>query len=135
VEAALGKAQTVIAHASTLTDTVREYADVVSPPRRIPKGRDARAPDGRVQRLLMAIGRRAAGSATASDPRGSHRRCGGARRPRPRRAGRPDGVAQLFGAVPFYAGLTLDAIGGRGVRWPAGEAAGACPRAPGSLRR
>jgi len=29
----------------------------------------------------------------------------------------------LFEAVPFYAGLTLDAIGGRGVRWPASEAA------------
>jgi NADH-quinone oxidoreductase subunit G len=26
--------------------------------------------------------------------------------------------ARLFGAVPFYAGLTLEEIGGRGVRWP-----------------
>jgi NADH-quinone oxidoreductase subunit G len=25
---------------------------------------------------------------------------------------------QLFEAVPFYAGLTLDEIGGRGIRWP-----------------
>jgi NADH-quinone oxidoreductase subunit G len=24
---------------------------------------------------------------------------------------------QLFDAVPFYAGLTLEEIGGRGVRW------------------
>jgi NADH-quinone oxidoreductase subunit G len=32
---------------------------------------------------------------------------------------------QLFEAVPFYAGLTLDAIGGRGVRWPGSEAAAA----------
>jgi NADH-quinone oxidoreductase subunit G len=30
---------------------------------------------------------------------------------------------QLFDAVPFYAGLTLDAIGGRGIRWPVTEAA------------
>jgi NADH-quinone oxidoreductase subunit G len=29
----------------------------------------------------------------------------------------------LFEAVPFYNGLTLDAIGGRGIRWPASEAA------------
>jgi NADH-quinone oxidoreductase subunit G len=29
--------------------------------------------------------------------------------------------------VPFYAGLTLDAIGGRGVRWPQTEAAAAMP--------
>jgi NADH-quinone oxidoreductase subunit G len=26
--------------------------------------------------------------------------------------------SQLFAAVPFYAGLTLDELGGRGVRWP-----------------
>jgi NADH-quinone oxidoreductase subunit G len=30
---------------------------------------------------------------------------------------------QLFAAVPFYAGLTLDEIGGRGVRWPETPAA------------
>ncbi len=32
---------------------------------------------------------------------------------------------QLFDAVPFYAGLTLEEIGGKGVRWqdrPAAEA-------------
>ena len=33
--------------------------------------------------------------------------------------------AQLFDAVPFYAGLTLDAIGGRGIRWPGSDAAAA----------
>jgi NADH-quinone oxidoreductase subunit G len=32
---------------------------------------------------------------------------------------------QLFAAVPFYGGLTLEEIGGRGLRWPAREAAGA----------
>jgi NADH-quinone oxidoreductase subunit G len=26
--------------------------------------------------------------------------------------------AQLFAAVPFYAGLSLDELGGRGIRWP-----------------
>jgi NADH-quinone oxidoreductase subunit G len=47
-----------------------------------------------------------------------------------RRAGHDLGVVagpmasrQLFDAVPFYAGLTLDAIGGRGIRWPDAEAA------------
>jgi NADH-quinone oxidoreductase subunit G len=34
---------------------------------------------------------------------------------------------QLFEAVPFYAGLTLDELGGRGVRWPAREQAAALP--------
>jgi NADH-quinone oxidoreductase subunit G len=34
---------------------------------------------------------------------------------------------QLVDAVPFYAGLTLEGIGGRGVRWPETEAAAAMP--------
>jgi NADH-quinone oxidoreductase subunit G len=37
--------------------------------------------------------------------------------------------AQLFDAIPFYAGLTLDAIGGRGVRWPARPASATWPAA------
>jgi NADH-quinone oxidoreductase subunit G len=32
---------------------------------------------------------------------------------------------QLVEAVPFYAGLTLEEIGGRGVRWPERDQAGA----------
>jgi NADH-quinone oxidoreductase subunit G len=34
---------------------------------------------------------------------------------------------QLFEAVPFYAGLTLEEIGGRGVRWQERPAASAFP--------
>ncbi|MDE3129959.1 MAG: NADH dehydrogenase (quinone) subunit G, partial [Acidobacteriota bacterium] len=34
---------------------------------------------------------------------------------------------QLVAVVPFYAGLTLEQIGGRGVRWPETEAAAAMP--------
>jgi NADH-quinone oxidoreductase subunit G len=34
---------------------------------------------------------------------------------------------QLFDAVPFYGGLTLEEIGGRGVRWQEREAASAFP--------
>ena len=30
---------------------------------------------------------------------------------------------QLFDAIPFYAGLTLEEIGGRGVRWQERETA------------
>jgi NADH-quinone oxidoreductase subunit G len=36
-------------------------------------------------------------------------------------------TAQLVEAVPFYHGLTLEAIGGRGVRWPERTAACAVP--------
>jgi NADH-quinone oxidoreductase subunit G len=32
--------------------------------------------------------------------------------------------------VPFYAGLTLEELGGRGVRWPERDAAAAFPQAP-----
>jgi NADH-quinone oxidoreductase subunit G len=52
------------------------------------------------------------------------------------RIGHPLGVltageatAQLADAVPFYAGVTLDEIGGRGVNWQAREAASALPDA------
>ena len=41
----------------------------------------------------------------------------------------PMASAQLFEAVPFYAGLTLEEIGGRGVRWQE-RAAGAAFPAP-----
>jgi NADH-quinone oxidoreductase subunit G len=43
-----------------------------------------------------------------------------------------DVFADLVAAVPFYAGLTLDEVGGRGVRWPEREAAAAATEpAPG----
>jgi NADH-quinone oxidoreductase subunit G len=52
------------------------------------------------------------------------------------RIGHPLGVltgaeatAQLAEAVPFYAGVTRDEIGGRGVNWQAREAASALPEA------
>ncbi len=35
--------------------------------------------------------------------------------------------SQLVDAVPFYAGITLEAIGGRGLRWPDAPAAAALP--------
>ena len=43
-------------------------------------------------------------------------------------------TAQLVEAVPFYAGLTLEEIGGRGVRWQEQDAASAFP-APGASAR
>jgi NADH-quinone oxidoreductase subunit G len=133
-EAVLGKAQTVIAHAGALTDTVREHADVVFPAEAYAEKEGTLVhPDGRLQRLRPAIGRPG--------------RLGSGVRPGwqviadvAKRAGLDLGVLagpmasqQLFDAVPFYAGLSLDAIGGRGVRWPAGDAAGALGAAPWEL--
>ena len=133
-EAALGKAQTVIAHASALTDTVREHADVVFPAEAYAEKEGTLVhPDGRVQRLRPAIGRpgrlgsgvRAGWQVIAEVSRRAGFDLGV-------RAG-PMASAQLFDAVPFFAGLTLDAIGARGVRWPASEAAGALGAEPWEL--
>ena len=91
-------------------------------------------PDGRLQRLRTAIAHpgevRAGWSVIAEVAK---------------RAGLDIGVLtramafeQLVEAVPFYAGLTLEEIGGRGVRWPEREAASAMPdaaRTPASAAR
>jgi NADH-quinone oxidoreductase subunit G len=136
-EAALAKATSVIAHASTLTDSLREHADVVFPAEAYAEKEGTLVhPDGRVQRLRPAIGR--PGSLGAGVRAGWQVIADIAQR-----IGADLGVlsgpmasAQLFDAVPFYAGLTLDAIGGRGIRWPATEAAatlGATPWEPETL--
>ena len=122
-EGALGGAQTVIAHESVLTDTLREHADVVFPAEAYAEKEGTIVhPDGRIQRLRPAIGRPKGGSGLL----GSGVRAGWQVIAEvAARAGFDLGVAagpmasrQLFEAVPFYAGLTLDEIGGRGVRWP-----------------
>jgi NADH-quinone oxidoreductase subunit G len=133
-EGALAKATSVIAHASTLSDSLREHADVVFPAEAYAEKEGTLVhPDGRVQRLRPAIGR--PGSLGAGVRPGWQVIADVAER-----AGTDLGVlagpmasAQLFDAVPFYAGLTLDAIGGRGVRWPASGAAGALGATPWEL--
>jgi NADH-quinone oxidoreductase subunit G len=129
-ERALAAAGTVIAHASFLTDAVREHADVVFPAEAYPEKEGTIVhPDGRVQRLRPAIARPGevrAGSLLIAELA--------------LRVGLDLGVpsaaeasAQLFDAVPFYAGLTLEEIGGRGVRWQEREAAAAFPEAESDL--
>jgi NADH-quinone oxidoreductase subunit G len=122
-EKGLGTAQTVIAVDTVLTETARRFADVVFPGEAYPeKEGTVTNLDGRVQRLRPAIGR----------PKGRTGQPGSGVRPIwqviadvARVIGHDLGVlsgamasTQLFGAVPFYNGLTLDEIGGRGVRWP-----------------
>ena len=99
-------------------------------------------PDGRVQRLRAAIGRpRPLDGAMGSGVRAGSQVIADVAR----RAGYDLGVgdapseasALLFQAVPFLAGLTLDEIGARGLRWPlraeAGAALGAEPWEPAAL--
>jgi NADH-quinone oxidoreductase subunit G len=123
-EAALERATTVIAHAAFVTDGIREHANVVFPAESYAEKEGTLThPDGRVQRLRPAIGHP-----------GSTRSEWSVIAEVSRRLGHDLGVltgpmvtAQVAKAVPFYAGLTLDEIGGQGVRWQARDAAAAFP--------
>jgi NADH-quinone oxidoreductase subunit G len=125
---ALGTAQTVIAVDSQMTDTIREHADVVFPAEAYPEKEGTLVhPDGRVQRLRPAIGRaRGAGGQPGSGVRPLWQVITEIARTLGYATGEALTGAQvsrrLFEAVPFYAGLTLEEIGGRGVRWVEREA-------------
>ncbi len=115
-EAGLAAAAGVIAHAALLTAGIRDHADVVFPAEAsAEKEGTVTHPDGRVQRVRPAIGRpgtvRAEWQVLAELSR---------------RLGSDPGLPTialcsewLFATVPFYSGLTLAELGGRGVRWPA----------------
>jgi len=123
-EQALGRASTVVAHAAFLTDGVREHASVVFPAESYAeKEGTVTHPDGRIQRLRPAV---AHVGSTRSEWRVIAELAA--------RVGLDLGVltgsmatAQLVRAVPFYAGITPEEIGGKGVRWQEREAAGAYP--------
>ncbi|HZV74803.1 MAG TPA: NADH-quinone oxidoreductase subunit NuoG [Conexibacter sp.] len=124
---ALARASTVVAHSAFLTDELREHATVVFPAESYAeKEGTITHPDGRVQRLRAAIGHPGAVRSEWSVLAELAQRIGldlgvltG-----------PMASAQLFDAVGFYAGLTLEEIGGRGVRWQEREAAAAVPEGP-----
>jgi NADH-quinone oxidoreductase subunit G len=114
-ERALHSAALVVAHASVLTEGLREHATVIFPAEsHAEKEGTVVHPDGRLQRLRIAIahpGEVRAGWAVLAE---LARRCGldtGVQRV-------GDAFDQLVAAVPVYDGLSLEEIGGRGVRWP-----------------
>jgi NADH-quinone oxidoreductase subunit G len=121
-EQALHHASLVVAHASVLTEGIEEHANVVFPADSYAeKDGTVVHPDGRIQRLRTAIAHpddvRAGWSVIAEIAK---------------RAGLDTGALtsgmvfeQLVDAVPFYKGLTLQEIGGQGVRWQEREAASA----------
>jgi NADH-quinone oxidoreductase subunit G len=129
---ALHGASSVIAHAAFLSEGILEHADVVFPAEVYAEKEGTLVhPDGRLQRLRPAIAHPGAVRAEwrvlvelslrlgldleVLDPR--------------------EASQQLFDAVPFYAGLTLEEISGRGVRWQEREAAAAFPAAGVELER
>ncbi len=124
-ERALAGASTVVAHAAFLTEGIREHATVVFPAEAYPEKEGTVVhPDGRLQRLRPAIAR--PGSVRA----GWHVIAELALQ-----LGLDFDVLsgamaskQLFEAVPFYAGITLEEIGGRGLRWQERDGAAAFPR-------
>ncbi len=130
-ERALHGAALVVAHASVLTEGLREHASVIFPAEsHAEKEGTVVHPDGRMQRMRIAIahpGEVRPGWAVLAE---LARRAGtdfAVRRSE-------DVFEQLVAAVPFYAGLTLDALGGHGLRWPQrpqGAAVSAGPEAPG----
>ncbi|HEV7495250.1 NADH-quinone oxidoreductase subunit NuoG [Baekduia sp.] len=121
-DAGLERASTIIAHAGYLTAGVLEHATVVFPTESHAEHEGTVVhPDGRVQRLRQAIARPGevrAGWWILSE---LAKRLG----VDVRVLTGPMASTQLFAAVPFYAGLTLDEIGGKGLRWPADASAAA----------
>jgi NADH-quinone oxidoreductase subunit G len=123
-ERALEHASTVVVHASFLTEDLRAHADVVFPAEAYAEKEGTIVhPDGRLQRLRPAVAR--LGSVRA----GWQVLADLAQRLELDLAVLTGSMAtqQLFDAIPFYAGLTLEEIGGRGVRWQERDAAGAYP--------
>ena len=125
-EQALAKAELVVAHASVLSDGLAAHADVVFPAESCAEKEGTVVhPDGRLQRLRTAIrhpGEVRAGWQVLADLS--------------KVVGLDTGILTaggafkaLVAAVPFYAGLTLEAIGGRGLRWVETDAAAAMPAA------
>jgi NADH-quinone oxidoreductase subunit G len=131
---ALHQAGLVVAHATVLTEGLREHAHVIFPAESsAEKEGTVVHPDGRIQRLRAAIGHpgdvRSGWSVIAE----LAKRCGHDL------AALTSGMAwsQLTAAVPFYEGITLDQLSGRGLRWPDRPQAGAMPAgaSPGTPER
>jgi NADH-quinone oxidoreductase subunit G len=124
---ALHKATVVVAHSAYLTAGLREHATVIFPAEsHAEKEGTVTHPDGRLQRLRRAIGRQ-----------GDIRSEWSVYADLCKAVGLDTNAltssmvtTQVAAAVPFYAGVTADAVGGTGVRWQDREAAGAFPAQP-----
>jgi NADH-quinone oxidoreductase subunit G len=125
-EEPLERADAVIAVASFSSELLDRHADVVFPAESwAEKEGTVTHPDGRLQRLRQSI------------PRPGQVRPGWAvllelceRLRTPVEADSPPQLTSLVaGAVPFYAGITLEEIAGKGVRWQERDAASAGPSA------
>ena len=126
-EKALDSAASVIAFADFLTPALEEHATVVFPAESYAeKEGTVTHPDGRLQRVRQAI-------AHPGEVRpGWHVLAElSARLDKPLPVPTMPGIFnELVQVVPFYGGLTLEEIGGRGVRWQEREQASALEAVP-----
>jgi NADH-quinone oxidoreductase subunit G len=126
-EDAMARAPAVIAFAGFTSEALDQHADVVFPAETYAeKEGTITHPDGRIQRVRQALGH-------AGEVRPGWQvladlceRVGAAIGARTA----PMVTALVAEAVPFYADLTLDEIGGLGVRWQERSAASALPEEP-----
>ena len=121
-ERAMQRAGLVVAHASVLTEGLTEHANVIFPADSYAeKDGTVVHPDGRIQRLRTAIAHPGQVRPGWQVVREVAKRCGLDLRV----LTAPMAFRRLVDAVPFYEGLTLEEIGGRGLRWPEREQASA----------
>ncbi|MEA2179993.1 MAG: NADH-quinone oxidoreductase subunit, partial [Solirubrobacteraceae bacterium] len=114
-EQALEKATTVIAHASFLTEGIREHATVVFPAEAYAeKEGTITHPDGRLQRVRSAVAHPGDVRAEWQVLEDLSARVG----IEVRTLTAAQAFSRLSAEVPFYATINLDGIGGRGIRWP-----------------
>jgi NADH-quinone oxidoreductase subunit G len=123
-EAEMAAASGVVAFSSFRSEALEAQADLVFPaPVYAEKEGTVTHPDGRIQRVRQALGH-------AGESRAAwwvlEDLCG--------RLGAGTGAlssaavtALMFDAVPFYGDITLDELGGEGIRWQDREAAQAAP--------
>ena len=117
----------VVAHAQFATESVARHADVVFPAEAYAEKEGTLThPDGRLQRLRPAVGHPGEVRMEWQVLLDLGRRLG-LEGDLPLTAGAV--FAELAEAVPFYRGLTLDDIGGDGLRWPARDESAAAARA------
>jgi NADH-quinone oxidoreductase subunit G len=120
-EAEMAQAGAVIAFAGFHSEALDSQADVVFPAEvYAEKEGTVTHPDGRIQRVRQAIGHTGGTRAGWSILAELCERLGAGTGA----LSSPMVTALMAEAVPFYAGLTLDEIGGDGVRWQDRDAAG-----------
>jgi len=124
-EAEMESASAVIAFAQFGSEALDSQADVVFPAQvYAEKEGTVTHPDGRIQRVRQALGHPGDSRASWSVLVELCERLGASTGAR----SSPAVTALMTEAVPFYAGLTLDEIGGDGVRWQERGAASAAPQ-------